>query len=32
MGKSVGSGDMVMALVVDGEVCWTRQVEILFTV
>jgi hypothetical protein len=27
----VGSGAMVMASVVEGGVCWTRQVEMLFT-
>jgi hypothetical protein len=31
-GKSEGSGAMVMASVVEGGVCWTRQVDILFTV
>ena len=31
-GKSEGSGAMVMASVVEGGVCWTRQVDMLFTV
>lgn len=32
-GKSVGASDMVMALEEEeeGGVCWTRQVDMLFT-
>lgn len=30
-GKSEGRGDMVIASVEEGGVCWTRQVEMLFT-
>lgn len=31
-GKSEGRGDIVIASVEEGGVCWTRQVEMLFTV